>query len=380
MIGLTYYNPYLSGLSVYAERLAKTLVSEGHEVTVLTSMHEKGLDKVEVIDGVKVVRVPVVFQISKGLVMPAMPIYALREMKNVDVINLHLPQLDAAIISTIAKIKRIPVVSTYQCDLELPKGFINCLANSASNIANNITARNSDFIVASSRDYADTSPFLGKYIDKVKAITPSMEVSSVSTEQIERVREKYGLDKNEKHIGIVGRLAAEKGVEVLAKAMQIILKKDPNVKVLHIGPSINVLGEEGYAEKLQPLLDALGDRWTFLGKVPFEDLAPLYSILDVLTLPSTNRTEAFGMVQIEAMSCGTPVITSDLPGMRQPIILTGMGKLFPARDAKKLASSIEEVLQSAKDYSGDKEGVKEMFSPQKMTDEYIKLFEQLVAK
>ena len=126
------------------------------------------------------------------------------------------------------------------------------------------------------------------------------------------------------------------------------------------------------------IIAELGDKWKFLGLVPFEELAPLYSIFDVQTLLSTNRTESFGSVQTEAMSCGTPLVTSDLPGMRQPVLQSGMGKLFPVNDSDKLADAILDVLQNPKDYSGDQDQIRQRYSPEKIASEYIELFEKLL--
>ena len=329
-------------------------------------------------NGVKVVRVPVAFRVSKGLVMPQMIKRARFELNFAEVVNLHLPQLDAAFISTMCKIRGIPVVSTYHCDLQLPKGFVNWMANLGSNLANHITAGFSDVVVTNTLDYAETSPFLSRYINRVHAIPPPFELPQVTETQKDEVRKKYGISPEDKMIGMVGRLASEKGAEVLARAMPRILEEEPKARVVHIGSSQNVMGEVAYAEMLKPLLMALGEKWKFLGLVPFEDLPPLYSILDVQTLPSTNRTESFGSVQTEAMSCGTPLVTSDLPGMRQPVLRTGMGKLFPVQDADKLAEAVLDVLRNPKDYDGDQDKIRQRYSPETIAEEYIELFEGLL--
>jgi glycosyltransferase involved in cell wall biosynthesis len=349
LIGLTYYPPYSSGLSLYAERLAKSLVKHGHDVTILTSQFNPKLKLEEKMDGVRVVRVPVAFRFSKGLLMPKMMKRARFEIKSTDIVNLHLPQLDAAYISRMCRSRRIPVVSTYHCDMQLPKGFVNRLANQGSNIANHITAGYSDMIVTNTIDYAETSPFLSRYIDKVHAIPPPFELPAVSEAKIVEVREKYGIKPEDKLIGLVGRLASEKGAEVLARAMPRILAEEPKARVLHIGPSQNVVGEEAYSAMLNPMLAELGDKWKFLGLV-------------------------------EAMSCGTPLVTSDLPGMRQPVLKTGMGKLFPAQDAEKLAETVLDVLRNPKEFYGDRDQIRQRYSPETIAREYIELFEKLINK
>ena len=96
LIELTYYRPHTSGLTIYAERLAKALVKRGHSVTVLTSRYENSLPKNEIRDGVRIVRAPVLFRISKGVIMPTFGFLATKLALENDVIHLHLPQFDAA--------------------------------------------------------------------------------------------------------------------------------------------------------------------------------------------------------------------------------------------------------------------------------------------
>ncbi len=150
---------------------------------------------------------------------------------------------------------------------------------------------------------------------------------------IDQIREKYQIKPGEKIIGMVARLAAEKGVEYLVRALPKVLESHPEARVLYGGQYQDVMGEEAYAEMLAPLIADLGDRWQFLGIISDEEKAALFHLSDVAVLPSTNSTEAFGMVQVEAMICGTPVVASDMPGVRQPVLQTGMGKLFALKDA-----------------------------------------------
>ncbi|NJN44132.1 MAG: glycosyltransferase family 4 protein [Anaerolineae bacterium] len=93
---LTYYRPHTSGLTIYAERIAKAFVARGHEVTVLTSQFEKDLPLRETVDGVNIIRSPVLFRLNKGVIMPWIGLQATREVLRHDAILLHLPQFDAA--------------------------------------------------------------------------------------------------------------------------------------------------------------------------------------------------------------------------------------------------------------------------------------------
>ncbi|HMO59448.1 MAG TPA: glycosyltransferase, partial [Roseiflexaceae bacterium] len=70
LVALTYYRPYTSGLTIYAERLARELVQRGHHVTVLTSQYDPSLPQRELLNGVRIVRAPVLFRFNKGVIMP----------------------------------------------------------------------------------------------------------------------------------------------------------------------------------------------------------------------------------------------------------------------------------------------------------------------
>jgi glycosyltransferase involved in cell wall biosynthesis len=380
LIALTYYRPHYSGLTIYTERLAKALAARGHQVTVLTSQFDKDLPDEEFVEGVRVVRIPVLMRLSKGVIMPSIPLHAWKEIRQADVVNLHVPQLDAAPISVLARLLGRPVVLTYQCDLRLPGGFINQLANLGSNIANHISASMANLIVSTSDDYAESSHYLMHYRKKVKAVSPPVVLKPVESDFIEQVREKYGIQAQDRVIGMVARLAAEKGVEYLVRALPLVLKKHPQARVLYAGQHRDVMGEEAYAAMLAPLIEAMGDRWKFLGLIPDEELTAFYHLCEVLVLPSTNSTEAFGMVQVEAMTCGTPAVASDMPGVRQPVLQSGMGKLFRLMDADSLAQSLIDVLDAPQDYQGDVAKITRQYSPEATAQEYEKIFAALVRK
>ncbi|MEJ2510225.1 MAG: glycosyltransferase family 4 protein [Anaerolineales bacterium] len=378
LIALTYYRPHYSGLTIYTERLARALAARGHLVTVLTSQFDKNLPREEIVDGVRVVRMPVLMRLSKGVIMPSIPFRAWKEIRRAEVVNLHLPQLDAAPISVLARLLGRPVVLTYQCDLRLPSGLINWLANLGSNIANFVSAAMANVIISTSQDYAEHSQFLSRYMEKIQAVSPPVVLQQVDEEFIEQVKQKYGIQPEDKVIGMVARLAAEKGVEYLVRALPLVMEKYPHARVLYAGQHQDVMGEEAYAAMLAPLIEELGDRWKFLGLIPDDELAAFYHLCEVLVLPSTNSTEAFGMVQVEAMTCGTPAVASDMPGVRQPVLQTGMGKLFKLMDYESLARSLIEVLDNPQEHIGDVPQITQQFAPESTAREYEEIFDRLV--
>src|SRR4026209_1789014 len=92
---LTYYRPHTSGLTIYAERLARAFAKRGHQVTVMTTQYDSALSREEMVDGVRVVRIPVMGRVSKGVIAPTFGLVATRLVAQHDVVQMHLPQFDA---------------------------------------------------------------------------------------------------------------------------------------------------------------------------------------------------------------------------------------------------------------------------------------------
>jgi glycosyltransferase involved in cell wall biosynthesis len=374
LIALTYYRPHYSGLTIYAERLARALAARGHQITVLTSRYDRSLPSHERFDGVEIVRLDVGFHVSKGVIMPSMITRAWKLVREADVVHLHLPQLDAAYLAVLARLLRKPVVLTYHCDLRLPEGLVHYAANQVSHLANHISTRLANVIVTNTQDYAEHSDFLKHYLHKLHPVFPPAEVAPVSQSEREAFRQKAGLRLGDRVIGMAARLATEKGVEFLAEALPQVLERCPTARVLFVGQYENVFGEEAYARKLAPLITALGEHWKFLGTLLPAELSAFYHECEVTVLPSLNSTESFGMVQIESMLCGTPVVASDLPGVRQPVAISGMGLVTPVADAETLARAILQILDQPERYQGDPVKITQRFSPEVIAMEYEKLF------
>lgn len=374
---LTYYRPWVSGLTIYVERLSQALVEQGHEVTVLTSQYDDSLPRYDVLDGVKVVRIPVALRVSKGVLMPDFGPMAWKLAHQVDVIHLHLPQFDAPGLALRGRLLRKPVVLTYHCDLQLPQGAFNQAVDRVVQFQNQMAGRLSNAVVTYTRDYAMNSPFLARYMDKkLFIIPPPIALAPADATTLQAFHDKHGLD-GRPIIGISARLAAEKGVEVLLKSLPRVLEVFPTALVLHAGPYKDILGEEAYAQRLAPLIERYADHYRLLGTLHGAELTAFYQNLDLLCICSLNSTESFGLVQIEAMRRGVPVAACDLPGVRQPVTMTGMGEVTAIGDSDALAEAIIRILGNQKQYVRSAELIGDSFEPHQTAAEYIELFEGL---
>jgi glycosyltransferase involved in cell wall biosynthesis len=86
------------------------------------------------------------------------------------------------------------------------------------------------------------------------------------------------------------------------------------------------------------------------------------------------------MVQVESMTCGTPVVATDLPGVRQPILTTGMGTIVPPKDAHALSQALLNILEQPNGYHGDPQEISRRYAPDKIAAEYEKIIAELISK
>lgn len=382
LIVLTYYRPHTSGLTIYAERLAKALVRRGHQVTVLTSQYLPELAAEETVDGVHIVRVPVLFRLSKGVIMPTFGMMANRLVMENDVIQLHLPQFDAAGVALRGRMLRKPTVITYHCDLLMPPGILPFLANMAVKVMNNLAAWSTHQIVTYTRDYAENSSYLKRYLRKLKVIPPPVELPSATNEAVQAFASRNNPENRHPVIGMAARFATEKGVEILLEALPKVLERYPNAQVQFAGPYQNIIGEEEYYNRLIPRIHEYEKKgnWKFLGSLSPEQMSTYYPNLDALVLPSLNSTEAFGLVQIEAMINGVPCVASALPGVRQPVKIHEMGKVVPIGDAAALADALIEIFSDPEAYHRPAQPILERYNPDTIAREYEDLFDSLLKK
>jgi glycosyltransferase involved in cell wall biosynthesis len=181
---------------------------------------------------------------------------------------------------------------------------------------------------------------------------------------------------------MVTRFAAEKGVEVLLEALPAVLEKYPQAQVLFAGQHQNVMGEQAYADRLMPRIKKYEEMgcWKFLGNLSQQQLAVFYPNLDVLVVPSLNSTEAFGLVQVEAMMNNVPCVASALPGVRRPVQMHAMGKVVPIGDSSALAGALLGIFAEKEKYHCDTVALAHQYDPDTVAAEYEKLFERLLKK
>ena len=205
-------------------------------------------------------------------------------------------------------------------------------------------------------------------------ILPPVVIPEPTKDGALALREQYGLN-GRPIIGFAARFAYEKGAGYLINALPQILAEIPDVHVLFAGPYLDVVGERIWYE-LQPLIKQYEAYLTFLGTLGPEQMADFFAACDVVTVASINNTESFGLVQVEAFMSGTPVVATNLPGVRQPVTMTGMGEIVPVADAQGLAEGIVKVLRDPGQYIKPRDEILRVFELARTLDDYERLFEE----
>lgn len=357
---LDYYRPNVSGLSITVERLALGLSERGHAVTVLTHRHSQDLPREEQDGRVRVLRAPVLARLGKALVSPALVAIARREMARTDVLHLHAPLVPAVPLAILAGRRRVPLVTNYHCDLKLPPGLLNRAVERIARASQDFALARSAVIINSTEDYARNTPALARRLDRFVGIVPPVPDLPVSAATAQDLRTRWGV-RGSPVILFVGRFAEEKGLPDLIAALPAVHRDFPQAVLLLAGENRNVPGETVGA-RLETLLADPGSRVLATGLVPDQEMSALFELADLLVLPSTNSTESFGMIQVEAMLRGVPVVASDLPGVREPVRRTGMGEIAAVKNPDALARQIVSVLGCPERYRRPPESIREIFS------------------
>lgn len=360
-MGLTYYAPYVSGLTDAARMVAEGLAAEGRSVTVVTTQHDPDLPREEVIAGVRVVRTPVAFRLGKGVISPMFPWAVAREARGAGVLNLHLPLPEAGLITTL--VRGTPVVLTYQCDVAMGTAPADRLQQRVMDLSSAVAMRRAAVVVPSSDDYAQHSRLWPRMRDRTSAIAPGALDRRGGAPTF---RDGAGM-----HVGFVGRIVEEKGLEYLVEGFRAL--EDADARLLIAGDWSKVAG----GSVVDRVRRAVGedDRVRLLGFLPEEQLADLYASLDVFALPSVNSFEAFGIVQVEAMMAGVPSVASDMPGVRVPVERTGFGRIVPPRDPGAVHRALLELAADPLDREAGAQASQEHYGVARTVADYRELFD-----
>jgi glycosyltransferase involved in cell wall biosynthesis len=329
-----YYPPHVGGVENHVMELTKALTRQDNELLVITSNIPKCEDDTCMRLKAKEIfprYIPLISGLSKINTMEA------------DIFHSHCPP--PFLSKAICKANKKPHVLTYHFDLEVPKtvGHLRIPRRAGASVEKIYkkhyalqVADDSDAIIVTGKSYAETSPILSQFLYKCHVIP-----NGIDTQKFDRAIQSMDI-RRKKNVLFVGRLVHPKGVHYLIKAMRQVVRAVPEARLVIVGD-----GEE--RKNLTNLVLKLGLEGVveFKGFVSFKELVKSYLEASVFVLPSFTRLENFGIVLLEAMACRTPVIASDIPGVRENIA-NGNGLLFTPRDVDGLANAIIHIISDEK--------------------------------
>lgn len=371
LIVLYYYFPYVSGVSVNSKRLAESLVKRGYRVTVLTSQHEDTLPRQETINGVLVIREPVTCKLDKGVIMPLFWLKTILLARKYNFVNLQLPMAEVGLTSLFIPKQKNYV--TYNCDINLGSKVIQKVITKLSLLSMKVALYRCSKVAPSTQDYFENSS-MKRFSKKSFPIYPAINESDFQPTDFKTIHNKLKIGNSKHKIGFVGRIVYEKGIKYLLESIEYLAPIYPDLKVIVAGDYEKVAGGS-IKDSLNSYITKYPDNIIFTGYLTDRELKEFYSMIDILVLPSIDPLEAFGMVQVEAMLCETPVLSTNRPGQREIINKSGYGLLFKPRDPKSLSNAVQKYFKKPSLYAPTRKKVIELFGSEKSVNKYIELFE-----
>ena len=333
------FPPYAGGTGNVAYYNARVLASRGHDVHVFTAMLKTSPDE-QTLDGIAVHRLKPWLRYGNAPLLPTL----FSQISGFDIIHLHMPFYGGIELLHLLRQQRdTALIITHHQDVKLT-GVANIVSTIHDRFIGLEVMSRADRVCFTSLDYAQTShftPHLEIRNIKATALPNGVDTSRFAVKPYpERLSEHYQIEDNKFKVLVVGVLDRAhyfKGVTHLLDAIARL--ENPDVLVFIVGE-----GElrETYQEHAAKI--GLQDVAHFPGFVPDEELPDYYRMADVTVLPSTTPGEAFGLVLLESMACGTPVIASDMPGVRTVVSPPVDGFLFPPGDVKELSDILQTMI------------------------------------
>lgn len=220
----------------------------------------------------------------------------------------------------------------------------------------------------------DTKSIYGKnsYLVSLGLETDKFKRSSIT--EIQKIKQKYKIPSGKNVVIFLGRIVDQKGIEFAIDGIAKASEKDDNILYVLAGG-----GDPEYIEKLWKQIEGLGikDHVRMIGQVPEDDIIKIYSMADVFL--TTTLWETISISALEALSCGVPVISTDVGSMRDIVIDNFNGFLIKKRDSNILSRKIIALLKNKKKFSNNARNfVESNFALKKVAENYLMLYERLL--
>jgi glycosyltransferase involved in cell wall biosynthesis len=368
------YYPLIGGVETIVKNLSEGLFSQKMvAVDVLVCNDRKSLwVQKNNVNNVPVTYVPMWTKVAS---LPISPTYFLHLARlSGDILHIHepFPLADLSVISISNLRKKFSrIVVSWHSDIVRQKWAMSMYSPLLHKFLRQV-----DRIIVATPNHITSSKYLKSYVEKCEVIPyglPLTWVAMADTRRasVQRIQSHYGSPL----LLFVGRLVYYKGIKYLIEALQML--PDARLVIIGSGPL--------YAE-LQTQITCLGlqKRITILPHIPDEELYSYYEACDIFILPSTEISEAFGLVQVEAMACGKPVISTELQTGTTYVNQHGItGLVVPPKDSRALAKAIDKLLrdESLRQQLGKnaKGRAFQEFTIEKMVERTYKVYEKLLS-
>lgn len=348
------FSPYFSGMTNVVVNQTRELVKRGHHVTVLAPRYNSDWKKEEMVDGVLVKRVTPLLKYGNGGFVPGLFAELRRISKStpIDAVHIHTPFFGGVEVIWMARIlgvlKGVTVALQYHHDPQL-NAFTTMLSFPSRIVFSSLVKR-VDVVIVSSLDYAKESEIRSLVDDRFIEIPFGVNAERFKMTDLRNKKEEESVKLL--FVGALDKAHHFKGVDVLLEAFQkVVLNHKSYV-------SAEALAKEGilhldivgggdmlsyYRKKVEEM--DMSKHVVFHGRVSDDALPKFHEEADVFVFPSTGKAEAFGLVALEAMSAGLPVIASNLPGVRS--LFESQELLVTPGDSEDLAKKMSRVLNDA---------------------------------
>lgn len=320
------YYPVVGGIENHVRALTEAQAAAGHEVTVLVT-HASLRSRVEWLNGVRVIRAGRLAAPASTPLSLSLPLALARERP--DITHLQFPYPVGEVAQWLFGRGR-PCVLSYQSDVVRQRRLLRLYRPAMQRVLASV-----DRILVSSPNYLESSSTLQPYRHKCTVVPlgidqrPFLEVDG---QRVQALRERYG----------PGPLLLFTGVLRYYKGLSYLLEAMPSVR-----GTLLVVGEGPMGDEWRAQAEALGlgARVVFVGAASDDDLPAYYRAADLFVLPASERSEAYGLVLVEALTSGLPAVTTELGSGTSYVNRHGeTGLVVPPRDAPALARAINALL------------------------------------
>ncbi len=328
------YYPVLGGIENHVKTLAEAQVAQGHQVEVLVN-NSRFWGRRENINGVAVTKVGRWLHAASTPLSPWFPLQLYRRLYTnpPDIIHIQSPYpvseaswLLGSYLPRFGR-KRPRCVITYQSDVVKQQRILKYYAPVLRQVL-----RRADLIIASSPNYIATSPFLQVVKEKCRVVPLGIDTNRFLSHNPARVAEIQSQFPGFRLL-FVGRLRYYKGLQYLLEALAMV---SPTIRLIIVG-----IGPMETSLREQVARLGLGVRVSFVLEVSDAELPDFYAAAEAFVLPSCERSEAFGLVQVEAMAAGLPVISTELgTGTSYVNLHNQTGLVVPPANPTELAQAI----------------------------------------